>query len=108
MAVKLPAATDGRDTDWMIKLVDVHPDGTAMPVAEGMLRAKFHQGLEEINLLTPNQVYEFDIEMTGTANVFRPGHLSSVFLVTHSPEHTHHGGNANISDHEKQRIIVVR
>lgn len=78
----LHAATDGRDTDWMVKLVDVHPDGTAFPVAEGMLRAKFHEGLEEINLLTPNQVYEFDIEMTGTANVFKPGHRIRVTVTS--------------------------
>jgi putative CocE/NonD family hydrolase len=72
--IKLFAATDGLDTDWMVKLVDVYPNGTSMPVAEGMLRAKYRKGLDEINLLIPDQVYEFDIEMTGTANVFKPGH----------------------------------
>lgn len=80
--MKLHAATDGRDTDWMVKLVDVHPDGTAKPVAEGMLRAKFHQGLEEINLLSPNRAYEFDIELTGTANVFKPGHRIRVSVTS--------------------------
>src|SRR5690606_27546120 len=37
--MKLYAATDGRDTDWMVKLVDVYPDGRAINVAEGILRA---------------------------------------------------------------------
>jgi putative CocE/NonD family hydrolase len=72
--MKLHAATDGPDTDWMIKLVDVHPNGFAMPVSEGILRAKFREGLDKMKLLTPNQVYEYEIEMTGTANVFQPGH----------------------------------
>ncbi len=72
--MKLHAATDGPDTDWMIKLVDVYPDGSAYPVSEGILRARFKDGLDKINLLTPNQVYEFEIEMMGTANVFQPGH----------------------------------
>jgi putative CocE/NonD family hydrolase len=72
--MKLFAATDGPDTDWMIKLVDVYPDGRAMPVSEGILRAKFREGLDKMKLLTPNQVYEYDIELTGTANVFQPGH----------------------------------
>ena len=31
----LHATTDGRDTDWMIKSIDVHPDGKAYPMAEG-------------------------------------------------------------------------
>ena len=72
--VKLYAATDGTDTDWMIKLLDVQPDGYAMPVAEGILRARFREGLDKIKLLTANQVYEYDIELTSTANVFKPGH----------------------------------
>jgi uncharacterized protein len=58
----------------MIKLVDVCPDGNAMPVSEGILRARFREGLDKMKLLTPNQTYEYDIELTGTANKFKPGH----------------------------------
>ena len=72
--MKLYASTDGPDTDWMIKLTDVHPNGYSMPVSEGILRARFHEGLDKIKLLTPNQIYEYDIELTGTANAFLPGH----------------------------------
>ena len=72
--IKLHAATDGTDTDWMIKLVDVYPNGYAMPVSEGILRARFRTGLDKMKLFTPNQTYEYDIELTGTANAFLPGH----------------------------------
>lgn len=71
---KLHAATDGPDTDWMVRLIDVHPNGFSMNVAEGALRARFHQGLDKVSLLTPNQAYEFTIDMVGTAVVFQPGH----------------------------------
>ncbi len=74
ITMKLFAATDGPDTDWMIKLVDVYPDGFAMPVSEGILRARFREGLDQMNLLTPGNTYEYDIHMTPTANVFLPGH----------------------------------
>ncbi len=82
VSMKLYAATDGRDTDWMVRLIDVHPDGFAFPVSEGILRARFHQGLDRVSLLTPGQVYEFDIEMTGTANVFQPGHRIRVHITS--------------------------
>lgn len=72
--MKLYASTDGRDTDFMIKLVDVYPDGAAYNIAEGILRARFHEGLDRIRLLEPNRVYELEIDMRGTANVFQPGH----------------------------------
>ncbi len=72
--MKLWAATDGPDTDWMVKLVDVYPNGFAMPVAEGILRARFRTGLSNPQLLKANEAYEFEVDMVGTANVFRPGH----------------------------------
>ncbi len=80
--VKLFASTDGPDTDWMIKLVDVYPDDTAMPVSEGILRAKFREGPDKIRLLTPNQVVEYTIELTATANVFKPGHRIRVDITS--------------------------
>ena len=80
--MKLFAATDGRDTDWMIKLVDVYPDGFAMNIAEGMLRARFRNGVDKMDLLQPNQVYEYDIDMAGTANVFQPGHRIRVDITS--------------------------
>ncbi len=80
--MKLHAATDGPDTDWMIKLVDVHPNGFAMPISEGILRAKFREGLDKMKLLTPDQVYEYEIELTGTANVFKPGHRIRVDITS--------------------------
>ena len=72
--MKLYASTDGKDTDFMIKLVDVSPDGTAINVAEGILRARFHQGLDKMQLLEPNRTYPLEIDMRGTANVFQTGH----------------------------------
>lgn len=70
----LYAATDGRDTDWMVKLIDVHPDGKAYPMAEGILRARFREGLDKPKLLTPGETYRYEIDMVGTALAFLPGH----------------------------------
>ncbi len=80
----LHASTDGPDTDWMIKLIDVQPDGYAFPVSEGILRARFKDGLDQMKLLTPNEVYEFTIEMMPTANVFLPGHRIRVDITSSS------------------------
>ncbi len=82
VSMKLFASSDAPDTDWMIKLVDVYPNDYAMPISEGILRAKFRAGLDTIALLTPGQVYEFDIELTGTANVFKPGHRIRVDITS--------------------------
>ena len=80
--MKLHAATDGRDTDWMVKLIDVQPNGFAMNIAEGILRARFRKGVDKMELLTPNQTYEFEVDMAGTANVFLPGHRIRVDITS--------------------------
>lgn len=80
--ISLFAETDGRDTDWVVKLVDVYPDGFAMNIAEGILRARFRKGLDKPELLQPNHVYEFPVDMAGTANVFQPRHKIRVDITS--------------------------
>jgi len=70
----LYAATDGADTDWTAKLIDVSPTGYAKNLCDGIIRARYRQGFSQPTLLQPNQVYEYDIEVGVTGNVFRAGH----------------------------------
>jgi putative CocE/NonD family hydrolase len=72
--LKLFASTDRRDTDFTGKLVDVHPNGYAQIVLEGILRGRYWKSFKEENLLTPNQVYELDVDLWSTSNLFRKGH----------------------------------
>jgi uncharacterized protein len=85
--MKLFAATDGPDTDWVVKLIDVRPDGFAINVCEGILRARYRKGTSRPELLTPNQPYEFEVDLVGTANVFLPGHRLRVDVTSsHFPQ----------------------
>ena len=109
--MNLFAATDGTDTDFMIKLVDVYPDGSAMNVAEGILRARFHNGLDRPELLTPNKQYSFEIDMRGTANVFLPGHRIRVDVTSSNfPQYDRNpntGEDLGVSDHVRTAVQTV-
>ena len=72
--VKLYASTDGPDTDFTAKLVDVHPDGHAVNLCDGIIRGRYRDGTSEQKLLEPGRVYEFTIDLWPTSNVFRAGH----------------------------------
>ena len=74
VVVKLFAATDGRDTDFTARLVDVHPDGYARNLCDGIIRGRYRETLERQELLEPGEVYEFTIDLWVTSNVFRKGH----------------------------------
>ena len=68
------AATDGPDTDWTAKLVDVSPSGYAMNLCDGITRARYRESFDTPRLLEPGTVYEYRISAGVTGNVFRKGH----------------------------------
>ena len=82
ITAKLYAATSARDTDWMMRLVDVRPDGYAAMLCEGLMRARHrdpeHGGAfnaEKLSEIKPDQVYEYTISFwRATANAFGKGH----------------------------------
>ena len=72
--VVLYAATDGPDTDWTAKLVDVSPTGYAKNLCDGIIRARYRDSFTEPTLLQPGLVYEYEIDLAVTGNVFKKGH----------------------------------
>lgn len=74
VVVKLWAASTAPDTDFTAKLVDVHPDGFAVSLCYGIVRAQYRQSYETPSLITPGKVYEYTISLRSTGNLFKPGH----------------------------------
>ncbi|MBI4906232.1 MAG: CocE/NonD family hydrolase [Acidobacteria bacterium] len=85
--VVLHASSDCTDTDFIAKLIDVSPDGRAIPVAEGIVRARYRESLSRPRLLEPGKVYPFEINLVGTSNAFLRGHRIRVDLTSsHFPQ----------------------
>jgi len=72
--VVLYAATSARDTDFTAKLVDVLPDGRAQNLTDGILRLRYRQSLEKLELARPGEIYKLMIDAGVTGNVFQKGH----------------------------------
>src|SRR5260221_491222 len=72
--LRLFVASSARDTDFTGKLVDVYPDGRAMILTEGILRARYRNSFTVPELLEPDGIYELRLDLWATANVFLPGH----------------------------------
>ncbi|HET6380847.1 MAG TPA: CocE/NonD family hydrolase, partial [candidate division Zixibacteria bacterium] len=91
--LRLFVASSARDTDFTGKLVDVYPDGRAIILTEGILRARYRTSLAEPELLEPDAVYELRLDLWATANVFRPGHR--IRLEVSSSNFPRFGRNSN-------------
>lgn len=74
ITVVLYAATDCVDTDFTATLVDVHPDGKAINICEGIVRARFRESMESPSLIEPGEVYRYEIDVWETSNLFKAGH----------------------------------
>jgi uncharacterized protein len=62
------------DTDWVVRLCDVWPDGRSMSVCDGILRARYRDFLTQPTRMQPGQMYRFEIALQATAQVFQTGH----------------------------------
>jgi len=72
--VVLWAASTAPDTDFTAKLVDVWPDGRALSVTDGIVRARYRRGNGLADPITPGRVYEYTIDLIATSQVFKAGH----------------------------------
>jgi putative CocE/NonD family hydrolase len=85
--VVLYASSDAVDTDFVAKLVDVHPDGASYNMAEGVVRARYRESLSAPAPLTPGTVYRFEIDLVGTSVAFLKGHRIRVHVASsHFPQ----------------------
>ncbi len=76
VVVNLQAASDARDTDFTAALSDVLPDGRALSIGPlvGIKRARYRNGFNSEQLLTPGKVENYRIELFDIAHSFGVGH----------------------------------
>ena len=75
IVLRLWAKSSARDTDFVGRLVDVYPDGRAINITEGVVRARFRHGdWAHPQLLAPDEIAEYTIDLLCTSNVFLAGH----------------------------------
>lgn len=71
---RLQVASSGTDSDFDVKLIDVHPDGYAQLVRGEPMRAKFRNSLSRPEPLMPNRITPLNFAMADVNHTFLPGH----------------------------------
>lgn len=109
-------SSDAPDTDFTVKLVDVHPpnedypDGFAMNLTDGILRVRYRDSWEAPTLMTPGQVYRITVTAFPTSNLFARGHR--IRLDISSSNFPHFDVNPNTGEPEAratgQRVATNR
>jgi putative CocE/NonD family hydrolase len=55
-------------------LVDVHPDGKAYNLCDGIIRARFRNGRDNPHLVEAGKIEKYDVDLWVTSNLFKRGH----------------------------------
>ena len=77
---KLYVESDRYDTDFVVRIADVFPDGRAILVSDGIIKARYRYGFDREVLLTPGVIDSVEIKVWATAWAFMPGHRIMVII----------------------------
>ena len=72
--VELYASSSANDTDFVVTLIDVHPNGYAQLLRQNILRASRRESLEKPTPIVPGRAYKYSIPIYPVGNVFLKGH----------------------------------
>ena len=71
---KIYLSSDCIDTDIMVRIEDVYPNGQSFLVMDGALKTRFRDGFDQEIFMTPYEIYELEIDVGNIAMSFAPGH----------------------------------
>lgn len=72
--VQLYVSTTSEDADFVVKLIDVAPDGYAMLVRGDVFRARYREGFSDPKPMRPGKIEEIGFRMCDVAHILLPGH----------------------------------
>jgi predicted acyl esterase len=108
--VELYASTDGPDTDFVAKLVDVYPDGYEALVLDAPIRTRYRNGRMpgDIRMMTPGAPEKLTIDLWPTALTFEKGHRIALHITSsNSPRFEVNPNTGDTPSVMKQRLRVA-
>ncbi|QIN82036.1 CocE/NonD family hydrolase [Rubrobacter tropicus] len=110
------ASSSAPDTDFVARLVDVYPDGRAIGLCDGIVRASARESYPApgvINPTTPSpiepgEVYEYCVDLWATGNTFKVGHRLRVEVTSSSHPRWERNLNTGESAVHSDRSEVAR
>ncbi len=105
---KLFVSSDAKDTDFTVKLVDVHPDGTAYNVDDTILRARYREGYEKEVFMREGEIYELDPTPMSTSYEFKKGHRIRVEVSSSKFPQYMRNLNTGGNNYDETESVVAR
>jgi putative CocE/NonD family hydrolase len=105
---KLFVSSDAKDTDFTVKLVDVHPDGSAWNVDDTILRARYREGYDKQVFMQDGEVYELNPTAMSTSYLFKAGHRIRVEIASSKFPQYERNLNTGGNNYDETEGVVAR
>ena len=94
-------SSDAKDTDFVVRICDISPDGTSRVLADSIMRCKYRsnfdldgwRGTFETSPPMIGEVIELELSLWGIAHTFKTGHRIAVDITSSSSPRWHVNGN---------------
>lgn len=102
MKCRLWVSSSATDTDFTVKLIDEYPpsadypDGYALNLGDSILRMRYRDSRDRATLMAPGEIYEIEIRLQPTSNLFVKGHRVRVDIS--SSNFPHYDTNPNTGE----------
>jgi len=91
ISATLFASSSADDTDWMLRLVDIAPDGEALHIVDGVMRARYRHSRTAPGPIAPGAVERYAVNLWATSLVLERGHrLGLVISSSNFPKYDRH------------------
>ena len=67
-------SSTARDTDLIVRISDVYPDGRSILIVDSVRRARFREGFEREVFMKPGEVYKIAFDVGSMSQIFNRGH----------------------------------
>jgi predicted acyl esterase len=71
-----------KDTDFVLRVTDVYPDGRSILLVDYPLRARYHEGFDHQKLLVPGQVTKLAWDIGWVSIIFNKGHQVRITIAS--------------------------
>jgi putative CocE/NonD family hydrolase len=105
--VTLYLSSDVKDTDLLVKLVDVYPDGRAYNLDEGVQRVRWRQGYLQPVFMQRDNVYKVEIPSLETSNAFLAGHRIRLEVASSSFPHFERNLNTGGNNYDESAPVTA-
>lgn len=109
LKARLTVSSDAPDTDLVVRLVHVWPDGRATGIQEGALRLRYRDGYSQPVLMVPGKRYAVTVDMRAIAYMIPKGHRLRLQVTSSSfprLERNLNTGARNNADETRMAIAV--